>query len=209
MNTQINLIEKVKELPKKVLIGINDGENIYLSAPSWDCGWYWGFGYLGNRNCHYHVDGLNKKINLHDALIEHFGKSLTIRESKLWEFSELFQTFYTLRETAEVLGRGGSHLTSNPCKDIIINKDEVERINNIVLPSIFIAIYDIIDMCKDDAKLFKKLVSLTVKGDTSKVVKFMFDHSITTDDLNNIEGITKDDYYIIHSEYWKQIHAKK
>jgi hypothetical protein len=23
-----------------------DGELIWLEAPSWDCGWYWGFGYV-------------------------------------------------------------------------------------------------------------------------------------------------------------------
>ena len=46
---------------KKTFIGTVDGEKIYLSAPSWDCGWYWGFGYLGNNNCHYHVDGLKKE----------------------------------------------------------------------------------------------------------------------------------------------------
>lgn len=29
------------------LIGINEGgEKIFLEEPSWDCGWYWGFGYL-------------------------------------------------------------------------------------------------------------------------------------------------------------------
>jgi hypothetical protein len=29
------------------LIGINtQGEKVFLEHPSWDCGWYWGFGYL-------------------------------------------------------------------------------------------------------------------------------------------------------------------
>lgn len=29
------------------LIGINtEGEKVFLEEPSWDCGWYWGFGYL-------------------------------------------------------------------------------------------------------------------------------------------------------------------
>ena len=47
------------------------------------------------------------------------------------------KTFYILKETAEVLGRGGAHYTSNPCKDIIVNNEEVKRINEVVLPSIF------------------------------------------------------------------------
>ena len=32
--------------PEKIYIGTVDGEKIYLSAPSWDCDWYWGFGYI-------------------------------------------------------------------------------------------------------------------------------------------------------------------
>ena len=74
--------------PKSIFIGINNDEKIYLSAPSWDCGWYWGFGYLGNKNCHYHVDGLNAKenINLFDAFKKHFGTSLVVRDSQLWTF---------------------------------------------------------------------------------------------------------------------------
>ena len=32
-------------------------ENVYLYDFSWDCGWYWGGGYIGNRNFHAHFDG--------------------------------------------------------------------------------------------------------------------------------------------------------
>lgn len=137
---------KISEMPKKVLIGIVDGENIYLSAPSWDCGWYWGFGYLGNKNCHYHVSGLQGKenINMHDAFKKHFGDSLTIDDNKLWTVCELFKTFYALKETAEVLGRGGSHYTTNLIASLIINKKEVKRINEIIIPELFSEIYKIL-----------------------------------------------------------------
>lgn len=132
---------------KKVLLGKVDGENIYLDPPSWDCGWYWGFGYLGNRYCHYHVDGLMKNTNLFAGIKEHFDKDTFILKSdrEVWIFAELFATFYTLKKTAEVLRRGGSHYTNNPCKEIIINGAEVERINKIVLPAIFKEIYKLLD----------------------------------------------------------------
>ena len=114
---------------KRYKLGKVDGENIYLSAPSWDCGWYWGFGYLGNNNCHYHVDGLGKESNknMFDAIKEHFGNTLSphlayAENKRLWTFCELMETFYTLRETAEVLGRGGSHFTNNPIKEMLIDK---------------------------------------------------------------------------------------
>ena len=195
----------------KMYLGTNEGEKIYLSPPSWDCGWYWGFGYLGNKNCHYHLDGLPKKenTNLHDALIKHFGTSLQIRPSHIWTFCELIQTFYTLKETAEVLGRGGCHYTTNPCKDLILNKDETDRINNIVLPQVFEEIYKILKANENNNQMFKELVKLNVKGDTSKVVNFMFEYNIHTDDLKGVEGITSHDFNIIHSYYWKAKHATK
>jgi hypothetical protein len=37
-----------------------DGEKVYLSQHSWDCDWYWGFGYVGNAKCNFHFDGLLK-----------------------------------------------------------------------------------------------------------------------------------------------------
>lgn len=204
-------MKTLSNYPKNIYIGDNNGEKIYLSAPSWDCGWYWGFGYLGNDDCHYHVDGLNKgkNQNLFDAFKEHFGKSLIIRDSRLWTICELFKTFYLLKEAAEVLGRGGSHYTTNPCADIIKNVDEVKRINEVVLPHIFEEIYKILIPSKDNPKTDKKLLKLILNGDTSKVVDFMLENKITTDDLKNIEGITKDDFSVIHSYYWAKFHADK
>jgi len=32
-------------------------ERIYLRDFSWDCDWYWGGGYIGNKNFHTHFDG--------------------------------------------------------------------------------------------------------------------------------------------------------
>lgn len=204
-------MQTLSNYPAKIFIGTNNDEKIYLSAPSWDCGWYWGFGYLGNKNCHYHVDGLNRNenINLFDAFKKHFGTSLVVRDSQLWTLCELFKTFYTLKETAEVLGRGGSHFTKNPCSELITNKDEVVRINNTVLPAIFEEIYKILIPAQENEKTNKKLVALNNEGDTLKVVNFMNENKITTDDLKNISGITPHDFNCIHSMYWKLHHAKK
>jgi hypothetical protein len=33
------------------------GKPVYLEDFSWDCGWYWGGGYVGNSNLHCHFDG--------------------------------------------------------------------------------------------------------------------------------------------------------
>ena len=29
-----------------LLLGIKDGEKVWLEMPTFDCNWYWGFGYL-------------------------------------------------------------------------------------------------------------------------------------------------------------------
>lgn len=116
------------------------GELIYLSSPSFDCGWYWSFGYLGNNNCHYHLSGVaGEGRNMRDALLSDYELAPWVAEN-LWEFCELAMTAYALKETAEVLGRGGSHFTTNPCCDLIKNPEEVTRINKVVLPAIFAAI---------------------------------------------------------------------
>lgn len=130
---------------KRIKLGTVDNAPIFLSAPSWDCGWYWGFGYLGNKDCHYHVDGLQKGVNLFDGFKNHFGESFILKnDSDIWELAELFATFYTLKEAAEVYERGGSHYTSNPIKGLIVNHAEVDRINNEIMPALFDCIYDLL-----------------------------------------------------------------
>lgn len=132
----------------KVFFGTrkSDGERIYLSKPSFDCGWYWSFGYLGNSREHYHLSGYTdgRNINMHDALLADYDLNENIKNN-LWTFTELAVTAYTLKETAEVLGRGGSYYATNPCKCIITNEAEAKRINEVVLPAIFNEISRIIE----------------------------------------------------------------
>lgn len=89
-----------------------NGEKYWLEAPSWDCSWYWGFGYVetytnGNDpdkakdiTSHQHIDGLFKKdgkINLwHSALHKH-----TYTDKEADELNELFASFYEMKIKAE------------------------------------------------------------------------------------------------------------
>ena len=66
-------------------------------------------------------------------------------DNDVWTFAELMQTFYNLQEAAEVFKHGSSGYTSNPCKDIIINKAVVIRINHIIMPAIFEEIYKLLN----------------------------------------------------------------
>lgn len=144
---------------KKIyLLGTDrEGANYWLEAPTWDCGWYWGCGYVetytNNKNpeiardinSHQHFDGLflKGKKNGYDAFKEFFY-DVTVTDKELWTLIEIMKTIYTLKETAEILDRGGSHYTTNPCKDIIINKEEVKRINEVVLPALFKEVEDLL-----------------------------------------------------------------
>lgn len=128
----------------RIVLGKQDGKNIYLSPPLWSCGWYWSFGYLGNKDCHYHLHSIGSK-NMCNNLKEHFGESLKINNDDiLYVFCEIATTIYALKETAEVLGRGGSHYTTNPCAEVIKNREEVNRINEIVIPALFVELYKVL-----------------------------------------------------------------
>lgn len=130
-----------------------DDKRIWIQKPTFDCDWYWSFGYLGTSYEHYHLSGWrNKKrmfrteklnlvtearnISMYDALKEDYALSITIKR-RLWEFCDLTSTIYALREVAEIYYRGGSHYTGNPpCKELVKNQEEYERINSVLLPAL-------------------------------------------------------------------------
>ncbi|MDC0644077.1 hypothetical protein OAP32_00705 [Crocinitomicaceae bacterium] len=141
----------------RVKLGIrrSDGKAIYISDPTWDCGWYWSFGYLGNDDEHYHLENYQstdhafkledgtfklltekRNINMYDALVADYDLEPNIR-TNLWTFCELVLTAYSLKKTAELYGRGGSHMTTNPCKELLTKPDVVTHINDVALPAIF------------------------------------------------------------------------
>ena len=126
-----------------------DGQYYYLEKESWDCGWYWGLGYIhtftNNKApqlsrdiaSHQHFDGLflNGTKCAYDNFIDFF-EDIVLTDKELWTFIELMKTAYTLKESAEVFGRGGSHFTTNPCADVIKNTEIVDKINNEMIPAI-------------------------------------------------------------------------
>jgi len=93
------------------LLGVDtEGQNVWLEAPSWDCGWYWGFGYVerytNNANpskakditSHTHIDSEFKKggkIDMNNGLVE-----TTYTKEDGIRLNELFTEFYALKEGA-------------------------------------------------------------------------------------------------------------
>ena len=134
-----------------------EGTYYWLESASWNCDWYWGFGYVEtytNNKCpdkskdissHQHFNGLffNKNKNGYDEFKDFFEET-TLSDDELWKLLELMRSFYILRDCAELLHLGGAHYTKNPCINIIKNEEEENRINKIVLPAIFKEIYSIL-----------------------------------------------------------------
>ena len=139
------------EYPKVFLGTTVDNARVWLSSPSWDCNWYWGWGYIGNKNLHYHLSSLFKDTNMHDGIKSHFKTFAITSDEDLWTFCELVRTFYYLRETSDVLTRGGSHYTNNPCQELIKDTDYASHINTVLMPAIFAETY----------KLFEKAINPT------------------------------------------------
>lgn len=141
------------------LLGINnDGVKVWLEGATWDCGWYWGFGYVEEYNnnysdieAHQHFDGLFLEKDIYNSFKAYF-KETTLKDNEIWKLLELMKQFYTIKEYGEMMHRNGAHITS--VKDSILkqhdedNKKEYERINKIILPKLFNEIYTLLGGAK-------------------------------------------------------------
>ena len=117
-----------------------EGTKYWLEAPSWDCDWYWGFGYVEaytNNDCpsrardiesHQHFDGLflnNSKVNAFDSFKEFF-KETTLDQKEIHLLIDYMSSFYKLKDVAKTLGVGYSNMT-----------ETAKEINEKILPAIF------------------------------------------------------------------------
>lgn len=131
------------------------GQKYWLEAPTWDCGWYWGFGYVEtytnntspersrDTSSHSHADNFMSKYFTSWNGSKPILKHRTFTEKEGWEISELFEQFYLLRKMAEYYKDGKSH-----CADTAIEKDiyldRVKEINELRLPKVMDRILEIL-----------------------------------------------------------------
>lgn len=138
---------------KKIyLLGADaEGTKYWLEAPSWDCDWYWGFGYVEtytnndypNRsrdiNSHQHFDSLflnDSKVNAFDAFKEFF-KETTLSEKEIWLLIDYMYSFYALKRAAGILSMGYSHMTEKAKLSEVQSTGMSKEINEKILPAIF------------------------------------------------------------------------
>lgn len=156
----------LREYPKFTKLGTStelDGD-VFIERPSWDCGWYWGFGYLerwnprkGDIDFHTHINSQFSKdkdgrgCNWYTGMQDLFDQGDVFENDKQrWKFLEIVKTIYNLKMTAEVLGRGGSHYGNNPLSEEIKNHDEVRRINDYLIPKLIDEMYKVLGVVSDE-----------------------------------------------------------
>lgn len=152
-------MKKAKNNSGMVLLGKNSyDEKIWLRPPSWDCNWYWGFGYLHNKNSHTHFSGLvgsqeyydnekgcfRKGDYIHNVYYSPELVETTFSEKEGWELSELFKQFYLLREMADFSHKSpaGCHITTSPViHDAEKMKEWNEYLNKTMIPAVMDKIF--------------------------------------------------------------------
>ena len=98
------------------------GELLYLTKHSWDCDWYWGMGYIGNKDLHCHFD--NQFLRNPEYAISNIFESTNIKQSDWWIILDLFKQAYALQAAAEIYIHGG-HMTSKKNVTDIVHSDEM------------------------------------------------------------------------------------
>ena len=123
-------------------------ERVFLTKHSWDCGWYWGFGYIGNRNLHTHFDSVFLG-SITD--VDKIFRVPIFKQDDWWVLRDLFKQAYAIKECAEVYHHGGHQTTS---KDTIIiqNNKMVNRLNK-DLEIVLNKIWDIVNKTKKGVDL--------------------------------------------------------
>lgn len=103
------------------------GDDLYIEKHSWDCGWYWGFGYIGNKDVHTHAEVFTDKLLWHSN-DKVFENSIFRRDTDFWIFKDLLIQAYALKTCAEVYQNGG-HCITDPLTRIIENKTRAKTVN--------------------------------------------------------------------------------
>lgn len=134
----------LREYPEKIYLGLDkENQEVYMEAPKWSCDWYWSFGYIHSKDYFTHLNCLGGG-NLYSNIIKFFNEFVIKYNYDLWQFCELVQTIYTLKRTAELLHRGGSHYAPNPCQELLKNSEFTNHINEVLIPELVDKMYGVL-----------------------------------------------------------------
>jgi len=111
---------------KETFNGLSN-EQIFITKHSWDCGWYFGFGYIGNKDLHTHFDlvFLGNECKLASEIF----RNTNISDKNWWIIRDLFIQAYSLSQTAKVYRHGGYQTKSKGTTDIVESDLKYKAIN--------------------------------------------------------------------------------
>ena len=108
---------------------LSKGDRIYIDKHSFDCGWYWGFGYIGNAHMHTHFDSVFLKGANDIKMPSELFVVPKYTDKEWWLILDLFKQAYTLKQCAEVYQYGGHYIT-NEHTQLIKNDELADKINS-------------------------------------------------------------------------------
>ncbi len=137
---------------KYYLLGVSkeDGLNVYMQEPEWQCGWYWGGLYLtcftNNRQpersrdiqSHFHFDStFMRGPDCAKDEFKKFFKETTLSDDEIWELCDYMETFYTLKSAAELFKHGYSHQAEKAKIEELKDQDQADAVNKVWIPKVF------------------------------------------------------------------------
>ena len=148
-----------------------DGYNIYLEAPSWDCNWYWGFGYIKrytrktspstsediSSHTHWNYSIVENGSMNNSKCIHHINDnpdftSTVLNNKESWELSELMKKFYILKNAAALFHKGSAMVANSSINNKIQSMELSNKINHELMPIIFKRIDEILTPEKEIKK---------------------------------------------------------
>ena len=128
----------------KILLFKKDNNRYYLRKPKFDCGWYWGLGYLATgRGSHLHFDSYFKGTPFYDFSFD----DTPFTQDEKYIIADYMRQLYTLREMADMLHLGNTHITGNAKvleQFTEQNTAEYKRICNVLIPTVWNALVDVL-----------------------------------------------------------------
>lgn len=132
-----------------------NGLKYWLEEPTFNCGWYWGLGYIhtftNNRQptrsvdirSHEHFDSKVMNYGYVDGYLNFFKKSVLDRH-ETYRLFELMECAYTLSKMAGICERGSAWVSKNDCYDTLKDQDLYLEIIKKKLPAVISAICNLL-----------------------------------------------------------------
>ena len=132
-----------------------DGIRYYLEEAHFDCGWYWGIGYIetftNNRQptrsvdimSHEHFNCKFMRGGYVDGYEKFFKKSVLNRH-EIYKLFELMECAYTLSKMAGICECRPDRVNDGTCYDYLKNQSEYLNIIKVKLPAVLADIYNLL-----------------------------------------------------------------